>query len=245
MGVFDGQIQTPLAVSDPRTDWKLPPPGALSYAAITADSALAGTNGHDTLLLAGDRDRQMNGNERTRITDNRSHTVGGNQQKQVAGNKDENVVGNFAQTTIGNLHRSIIGATNDLYTAAHTIAHKADQLLDEPVNYMHNIYSVFTQGEKHADHFEDYSLQAGHVLNVIGINNDFKAVQTAVTGAAFEKAGFSIADHAVKLHDAAVDQRFEALDSKVGALQPVVHVAMFHEVAFTQKIIVVGANQAI
>ena len=245
MGVFDGQIQIPLAVLDPRTDYMLPPPGALSYSAITADTALAGTNGHDTLLVAGDRDRQMNGNERTRITQNRSHDVDGNQHKQIVGNKDENIIGNFVHQTTGNLHRSVIGATNDLYTLAHTIAHKANQMVDEPVTYLHNIHNVFTKGEDHGDQFQNYSLQAGHVLNVIGINNDFKGLQTAVIAAAAEKAAVSWADHVANVHDAAVDQRFEVLDSKIGAIQPVVHVAMFHEVAFTQKIIVVGGNQVI
>jgi hypothetical protein len=245
MSVFDGQIQTPLAVPDPKTDYKLPLPGALTYAAITADSALAGTNGHDTLLLAGDRDRQMNGNERTRITQNRSHDVGQNQHKHVVGNKDENVVGNFVQTTIGNLHRSIIGATNDLYTDVHTIAHKADQKLQEPVTYMHDVSTHFTIEQEKHDQFGAYQLFAGNVANFIGVNLDFKGVQGAVIGAAAEHSSISWSEHLAKIHEAAVDQRLEALDSKVGAIQPVVHVAMFHEVALTQKIIVVGANQMI
>ena len=244
-GVFDARVQTPLAVPDPRTDWLLPPPGALSYGAITGDVALAGTNGHDTLLLSGNRDRQMNGNESTRITENRTHTVGGNQQKQIAGNKNENVVGNFLQNTIGNLHRSIIGMTNDLFTGAHTIAHKADQKLQEPVKYMHDVATHFTIEQEKHDQFGLYQLYAGNVSNFIGVNLDFKGLQGAVIGAAGEHSFASWSEHLAKVHDAAVDQRFEAVDSKIGAIQPVVHVAMFHEVAFTQKIVIIGANQVI
>lgn len=245
MAVFAADVQTPLAVPDPQTDYKLPTPGMLSYGAITGTGALAGTTGHDTLLLTGDRDRQMNGNESTRITEDRTHTVSGNQQKQIAGNKNENVIGNFAQQTIGNLHRTIVGATNDLHNGVHTLAHKANQLIQEPVNYMHNIVNTFVNGEEKADNFKMYQLTSRTVINVIGNNHDFKVLQTAAIGGAVEKAGLSWSEHLAKVHDAAVDQRFEAMDSKIGAIQPVVHVAMFHEVAITQKILVIGVNQVI
>ena len=245
MGVFDGQIQIPLAVPDPKTDWTLPPCGALSYSGVTSDRALAGTNGHDCLLLSGNRDRQMNGNESTRITQNRSHDVGGNQHKQVTGNKDENIVGNFNHQTTGNLHRTIIGSTNELYTGCHTLAHKDDQKLQEPTTYMHDVDNHWTiEGEKH-DQFGAYQLYAGSVLNVIGSNIDAKLTQAALIVASAEKTVLSWAEHLAKIHEAAVDQRFEALNSKIGAIQPVMHVTMLHEVAFTQKILVIGANQIV
>lgn len=243
MAIFSGDVQTPLAVPDPLSDYKMPVPGQLNYSAITGVGALAGTTGHDTLLLTGDRDRQMNGNESTRITIDRSHTVTGNQKKQIAGNKDENIVGNFIHQTIGNLHRTIVGATNDLYTAAHTIAHKANQMIQEPVTYMHDVQTMFMKNTEHHDEYQFLQVYAGNAINVIGMNNDFKLVQTALVGAAAEKTGVSYSEHLAKIHDAAVDQRFEAVDSKIGAIQPVVHVAMFHEVAITQKIIVIGVNQ--
>ena len=243
MGVFAADIQTPLAVPDPGSDYKLPPPGALSYAQITQPTALAGTTGVDALLVAGDRDRQMNGNESTRVTQNRSHTVGGDQTKQIAGNKNENVTGNFGQATIGNLNRSIIGATTDLHTGTHAISHKADQHVDEPQKHFHNVVTKFFIANEHHDQFTTYQLVAGNVVNLIGMNNDFKGVQTAVIGAAAEKALASYADHLAHIADKALDARFTAVHNRVGAIQPVVHVAYFHEVAITQKIIVVGVNQ--
>lgn len=243
MGVFNADVQTPRVTSDPGTDHILPPAGSLSYGAITSNSALAGTNGVDTLLVSGDRDRQMNGNESTRITQNRTHTIGGNQQKKIVGNKVENVISNFTQTTIGNLHRSIIGATNDLYTAAHTVAHKANQMLQEPVSYFHDVAEHFVKTREHHDEFQEYQLYAASAINVIGMNNDFKLLQTALIAGAAEKAALSWDEHLAKIHDAALDQRFDTLDGKIGAIQPVVHVTMLHEVAITQKILVVGINQ--
>ena len=243
MAVFSGDVQTPLAVPDPKSDYKMPVPGQLNYGGITGTGALAGTTGHDTLLLTGDRDRQMNGNESTRISQNRSHTVSGNQQKQIAGNKVEDVVGNFAQQTIGNLHRTIVGATNDLYTAAHTIAHKANQMLQEPVTYMHDILEHYQIETEKWDRFIAYQLSALSMTNMAGVNIDLKGTQLALIGASAEHTFASWSEHLAKIADAAVDQRFEALDSKIGAIQPVVHVAMFHEVAITQKILVIGVNQ--
>ena len=245
MSVFAADIQTPLAVKDPGTDYKLPPPGSLSYGAITAESALAGTNGVDTLLVTGDRDRQMNGNESTRVAQNRSHTIQGNQQKKVVGNKLENVIGNFTQTTFQNLSRSVIGMTNDLHTGTHTIAHKANQMLQEPVKYLHDVQEHLRKCESKTDEFNHYQLHAVTVVNSIESNTDFKGLQTAAIAASAEKAGLSADSYFAKIHDAAVDQRFEALDSKIGAIQPVIHVTMLHEVAITQKIIVVGVNQYI
>lgn len=243
MSVFNGQIQTPLAVPDPGTDWMLPPPGSLNYGGITSFSALAGTNGTDTLLVHGDRDRQMNGNESTRITQNRSHTVGGNQQKKVAGNKLENVVGNFAQTTIGNLSRSIIGATNDLYTGAKVVEHKAQQLIQEPVVYLHNIEDRFEKGKNHGDEFLNYSLVSTTAMNYITRNYDFKGLQVAAIGASAEKAILDVGDTTLKIRNSLATHRNEGINSRIGAAQPVVHVTMIHEVAITQKIIILGVNQ--
>jgi hypothetical protein len=243
MGVFNADNKTPRVTSDPGTDHILPPSGSLSYGAITSNSALAGTNGVDTLLVSGDRDRQMNGNESTRISQNRTHTITGNQQKKIVGNKVENVISNFTQTTIGNLHRSTIGATNDLYTAAHTVAHKANQMLQEPVAYFHDVSEHFVKTTEHHDEYQFLQIYAASVINVFGVNMDFKGAQLAAIIGSAEKTAFSSAEHLAKLHDAAVDQRFEALDSKIGAIQPVVHVTMLHEVALTQKILVIGVNQ--
>ena len=245
MGVFDAQVQTALAVPDPRTDWKLPLPWALNYSAITGHTALAGTNGHDTLLLSGNRDRQMNGNESTRVTQNRTHQVGGNQQKQIAGNKNENVVGNFLQTTIGNLHRSIVGATNDLHTGVHTIAHKANQLLHEPVEYMHYIEKITQTGTNYSQMYGFYYSVVGTYTNFVGLNTDFKLMQLGVTAAEASMSGVSTSNRAIRLKDALVESRFQAVEAQVGAMEPAVYVSMLHEVAFTQKIIIIGVNQYI
>lgn len=243
MSVFNANVLVPRAVPDPATDYMLPDAGSLSYGAITSQSALSSTNGVDALLVNGNRDRQMNGNESTRITQDRSHTVGGNQQKKVAGDKTENVVGNFLQTTIGNLHRSVIGATNDLYTLEHSIEHKANQMLQEAAGYYHTIKEFYEKHNSHIDNYIDYMLLSGSVQNFIGINLDFKGVQGAGIGLVGEKHGITLWEKDLEGDIGELKTKLTALDSKVGAIQPAVYITMLHEVAITQKIIVIGVNQ--
>ena len=243
MAVFSADVQTPLATADPMTDYKLPTPGQLLYSAITAVSALAGTIGHDTLLLTGDRDRQMNGNESTRITQDRTHTVSGNHQKQIAGNKNENVVGNFAQQTIGNLQRTIVGATNDLHTAMHTIAHKANQLIQEPVTYMHYVEDKLQKGVDYYQAYGFYESLIGQYTNIVGVNMDLKGVQLGYAGKESNGVLFKDKERGVEISTVMTETSIHMVDSYIGAVQPGVYAAMLHEVAFTQKIITIGVNQ--
>ncbi len=243
MPAFNGQVLTPLAVPDPGTDHRLPSPGALSYGGITGTSAVAGTNGAHATLIHGNNDCQTNGNESTRITQNRSHTIGGNQDKKICGNKTENVVLNFLQTTIGNLHRTVIGATNDIYTSAHSIEHKANQVLKEVAAYFHDVDEHYRKNKEHHDEYKYYQLYARQVTNFIGWNLDFKAIQTAAIGALAEAHGFCHAEKALDTKISGIEGKIDALNSRVGAIQPVVHITMLHEVAITQKILVVGVNQ--
>ena len=181
MSVFDGAIQTPLAVPDPGTDHMLPAPGSLNYSGITAHTALAGTQGVDALLLHGNRDRQMNGSESTRIAGSRTHAVSGSQHKKIGGNKSENVVGNFAQMTLGNLNRSTVGATSDLYTGAHTLEHKSSQLLQQPGTYMHSIQERVQKGQAHTFDLTDYTLVTSSATECIGTKAEYTGSKVSIS----------------------------------------------------------------
>lgn len=243
--VFCADIQTPLAVPDPCTDYMLPPAGSLSYGSITAESALGGTNGVDTLLVAGNRDRQMNGNESTRITQDRSHTVGGNQQKKITGDKQENVTGNFHQTTLSNLHRTVVGATNDVYTAPHTIKHTGDQQVQQPDNFFHAVNTTANKGAEYAQNYGVYRSLIGRYENVVGINIDLKGLQIGFTGGVAETSGNKILEQIFKSDDSEIQIMAMAVETTVMAVNVSMGGGMMHEVAITQKILVVGANQVI
>lgn len=254
MSVFNSTAQTTRAVPDPGTDHTLPPsPGGLGYGAMTSTSGLSGTNGVDTFLLNGDKYCQLNGNEMTFISNNRTHQISGNQSKQISGHKDETVIGNFIQQTVGNLHRTIIGATNDLFTATHTIAHKASQMLQEPVEYFHDVGSSFLKVPvlKH-DEFITYQVYAGSVtqfvgtaVNFIGANADIKGAQGELIGVVGLKHGATFGEEDIEEKLKPINQKISALKSEIGAIQPAVYITMLHEVAITQKILVVGVNQYI
>jgi hypothetical protein len=245
MPAFNAEVQTPLAVPDPGTDHKLPPSGSLSYGVITSTSAVACTNGAHATLIHGNDDCQTNGNESTRITQNRSHTIGGNQDKKITGNKTENVIQNFIQTTLGNLHRTVIGATNDIYAAAHSIEHKANQLLKEPVAYFHDVAEHFVKNTEHHDEYQMYQLYALWATNMIGVNVDLKGSQTALIGFVGEAHGYCHKERVADADIKGIHNDISALKDQVGAIQPSVYIAMFHEVSITQKIIIIGGNQVI
>lgn len=243
---FNGQNQTPRATPDPGTDHKLPPSGSLNYGAIKEPTALAGTNGVDVLLIvSGDRDRQMNGSESTRIVKNRTYTITGNLTKKTSGNKTETLLGNDTRSTMGNVTRNTLGATNDLYTGVHTIAHQADQLAQHPVNTLQDFQTRLVKCASHIDEYSFYQFHALNAINTIDVNTDFKGIQMAVCGAATEATPYSIYQHLTKIHTAPIEQRFKALESKVGALQPAVFITMLHEVTVTQKIFILGMNQSV
>ncbi len=246
MSVFDAIVKTVLQTVDPKTDHKLPTPGSLSYGQITSASALASTTGHDTLLLKGDRDRQMHGNENTVIQQNRTHQVAGNQKKTISGNKDEDIFGNFLHQTTGNLHRTVVGATNDVYTAAHTIAHTADQFLQEPVNFWHNVNNTNNSGAEYAQKYGNYDSLVGSYYNVVGLNVDLKVTQLGYTGAEAVGTGPSLAKHDAKVAAGELNARFDAVYSRIGAIKPVVHLTNIKVTTVTVIVgIAVGENQAI
>ena len=245
MSVFDAKVKIGRDVSDPDTDHSLPPSGALSYGSIKSTSALAGTNGVDTLLVNGNRDRQMNGNESTRVTQNRLHRIGGNQNKQVAGNRVDTVAGNHMHTIMGDTHRAIIGNTNDSYTGGHTVEHKEEQKVQETTTFMHDIKEFL---EKHQWHAEDYAYAwyfAYVVLNVIGSNTELRGAHTEAKLGKVE--GF-IVGLAAGVHETglgACKEEAHVVHNHINVVQPVVAVAMLHEVVITQKILIVGVNQVI
>jgi hypothetical protein len=243
MPAFNGQITTPLAVPDPGTDHLLPSPGALSYGAITSPSAVAGTNGAHATLINGNNDCQTNGNESTRITQNRSHTIGGNQDKKICGNKTENVIQNFLQTTMGNLHRTVIGAALDTYVGEHTVEHKSDQHLSEIAAFYHKVKDYAENHTWHMDDYINYQLHAATVQNFIGWNLDVKGLQNALIGYCGEAHLIKNKADGLENDVKEMQNKITALDDRIGAIQPVVHITMLHEVAITQKILVVGVNQ--
>jgi hypothetical protein len=245
MSVFDGKVKIGRQVADPGTDPSLPTAGSLNYGAIKAVSAMAGTNGVDALLMNGNRDRQINGNESTRITENRSHTVGGNQQKTVSGNRTDMIAGNHLTTTIGNLHRSVVGTTNDLFTGSHAVEHKAPQLLQEPTEFMHMVKNRLSQSESKWDTYAHYLVTAKTQTAFTGHFTDIRLSSFAGTGIATALTPINLHVEGIDNAAKALDNKLAALDSKIGAIQPAIYVTMLHEVAITQKILIIGVNQYI
>lgn len=241
--VFNANVLVPRAVPDPATDHKLPVPGSLNYGGITSQSAVSGLSGVETALIKGDRQWLTQGNESVKITLDRNATVTGNQAEKVAGNQTQTVIGNQLDTTMGNLNRSVIGATNDVYVGKHTVEHKADQLVSEPTSFMHRVESFIERNSEHHDIYKSLWVSAYVAVNVMGLNVDLRVTQAAAMVAQAEVCPVSTAERAIDHKISALDAKIDAVKEEVGAIEPVVKITHLHEVAVTQKILIIGVNQ--
>ncbi|HLH01926.1 MAG TPA: hypothetical protein VKX25_04090 [Bryobacteraceae bacterium] len=236
MSVFDAANKTATVVKDPVTDRNLAPPASLSYGAIASVGALAGTNGVDTNLVFGNRDRQLNGNESTRITQNRSHQIGQNQIEKVGVNKTETTGGNYSETTYGATHTMNVGPTDETFVGTHTVQHKDNQVVEEPVTYLHSIQNFIEQHGFHADFHHITVFYSELFSSFVGVYTDVRPVYVMTTGIS---GSWTYWDNQAK----ALDNKLSAINAKIEAIQPEVSITMVHEVAVTQKILVIGVNQ--
>jgi hypothetical protein len=245
MSVFDKNVKVPRAVHDPKTDKNLPPSGALSWGGIKTSVGLAATTGVDATLIHGDRDRQINGNESSRITMDRHHKVGANQTNLVGADRTDNTAGSHRKTVIGSSQRMHIGPTADTYVDTHCCEHKADQQVQEPVSYMHVINEKFSKYLGKVDEHQQYTFIADVFSSFVTVlYTDYRSTYAMLTPVASASAT------GVNLHAEGFDNATRGFESKIDgikasieAIQPEVSITMLHEVAITQKIIIVGVNQ--
>lgn len=246
MSAFDTTIKTVTRPNGLANDRKLPPLGSLNYRSIAAPTALAGTNGVETFLVTGNRDGRIKGSESTRITQNRSHTIGGNQSKQVAGNRTDNVAGNHLHTVMGDTHRTIIGNTNDTYAGTQSVEYKESQRLHEPVAHMHFIADFF---EKHGWHKEEYDYFSSFINWAVSaiymLNAEFRTAHAELKVAKAEAFGIGLTTHGHEFKLGEEKQETHVIHNHINIIQPVIAVAMVHEVVVTQKIFILGMNQVI
>ena len=244
MGVFDGVPKVVRAVPDPMTDKILPSPNSLSYGGITSPTALGGTCGMDTMLVHGDRDRQIDGSERSRITIDRYHKVGVNQMNLVGENRTDMTTGNHNKTVIGGSNRTHVGPTNDTYVENHAIDHKSDQQLQEPVSYLHFIKEKTGKYYQKSDETHSSLFLADFFSSyVTALYTDVRTGYIMATGVSGAATGVNLHLEGVDNATRGLENKLEGIKSSIEAIQPEVSITMLHEVALTQKIIIVGVNQ--
>jgi hypothetical protein len=132
MSVFSANIITPRAVPDPGTDHTLPPAGALSYAAITSASALAGTNGVDATLVQGDTWMELHGNMTVDIYGHLKSNIFQNHLHKTIGNLNCTIIGNTIDKRIGPQIHTNIAPRNDIFCHTRTECHSQPECQSQP-----------------------------------------------------------------------------------------------------------------
>lgn len=189
MGVFDGKVQVPLAVPDPKTDAKLPPPGALQYGAITTAAALAGTTGVHAALIHGNKWQQLNGSHTENVSVNHQLKITGNRKETVAGNHRHTIVGTTVSTHHGVHHHQNTSARNDLFLQHRTEQHAEKEFEQQTTQRMEHLADEVKeiQNEKHIKGFE-WSIIALKT-EATGTGFETKVTSTSVIGIVAEAKG--------------------------------------------------------
>jgi|GEM_PF-4040781 hypothetical protein len=169
MSAFNGNVATPLAVSDPGTDHKLPAAGSLSYGAITSQTALAGTNGVDTALVKGNEWQHFTGNYTEFIDQNYQLTVKGNRQEMLQSNQKLTVVGKTNETFVGVHNRTNIAPFNQNHVHTATYKHSQPSHVQQPTTYQRHENNVLEYFQEHFEH-------AWFKIGIVGLNIDTTAV---------------------------------------------------------------------
>jgi hypothetical protein len=93
MSAFDSATKVKRAVADPVTDHKLPHPQSLSWAAITAPTAVFGTKGTHCEVVHGDQWNELKGNHTENIAQNQTIKVLGKHKETLVESCYQNIVG--------------------------------------------------------------------------------------------------------------------------------------------------------
>lgn len=229
MGIFAGSTKISRAVTDPGLDHTLPSPGALSWGAITAASAVAGTTGADAKLVHGDRWQQidgnftetMGGNLLSTVTGDQTHSVTGSQTMTVTQDQTETVVGNTLHTMIGPQIVTNMNVRNETRAVTHLHTHGDNFFQYGPDNAFHycetNMGAWIFMSEAEVEHTE---VALHHLeFKIIG-HNYFSGIETAISAIKSENEPMTLAAALVALHLMTAQADVKALEAKAGVLQP-------------------------
>lgn len=263
MPVFDGATKVNRAVLDPGDDKTLPPPGALSYGAVTSPSALAGTTGSDALLVHGNTWRQISGNEMVNIGGNDTINITGNEtvnvfqnsRRTIHQNEFHTVMLNRTMKVIENYNKTIVGICNETIINVHNFVnlnvrnntyvnqkieiHNAPKQSQEPTGW----WQYIKDNTKLYYYKTDIVMGPRIVVTLADISIGLvKAEAYAFKGSAF---GFQVQLICLRMDVRLSDNRIEALCLKLTALNGHMGPLDMQAVALKVMGLALGVNQYI
>ena len=246
MGVFAGNTQIARRVADPITDDTLPSPGSLSWSAITTPAALAGTVGQDCMLVHGSVWRQIQGMETefiggdhmVTVMKTETYTIVKDQILTISGHRIRTVMGNTTDTTIGSHTGVQVGPDNKLNVGPNTETHCAPKAKTDPTSFFDTISNIFFT---YILNIEAALAKVEIFVNYTGFTlSKFEAVVIKS-----EAVGMENSAEGGNLFLCGLENKLDALATRIQAIQPSIGASKLHIVASTIKTIVLGVNQFI
>ena len=244
--VFDKATKIARRVPDPGTDDTLAAAGALTWMTITTPIALATCIGIDAKLVHGDRWQQIEGNVTVNIFKNNTITIFQNEIYIVLGNRTTNIVGNYTKIIIGVYNHTTINAhiqlnisiRNNTYISPKNETHVAPKNTDEPTGFFRKIAQCF---QFDIFQFSFTAIKIDTAINMteavlskfemIAIHTEAKGVENTAEGG--------------NMTLIALENKLDAIGTRIQGLQPSVGALKGHLVGLTLKTLVLGVNQFI
>lgn len=218
--------------------------GKLSSKGMTSATGMSGTNGVETAVITGPRFQRLTGKETIfRIGDVLDNTKG-DWTDMLDGSEDATITKNYTLLVKGDVSETTKGATKQTFTGPTANLFKSEKLADEPLEWFHHVKEVFSYGIFHSDTFFAYSLTGVLGLSGFVANTDLRGVNVGFLAAKGEICPHEFWVKEEKLDLIMMHQRVSVTETFVMAVEPGVGAAMMHEVAVTQEIFALGANQA-
>ena len=241
---FIGDIFLPTRESAATKDKNPPKLGKLSAGGMIDVAGLGSTSGVETAVITGDRFQRLTGKETIYRVGDVIDDTKGDWADKVKGSVDAEITKDYTWLVKGDVVETIKGETKQTYTGAVATVFKSEKMAEEPMEWFHHVNEVFSYGAFHSDNFGAYTLVGGIGLTAFLSNTDLRGIDLGFKAIIGEKHAIELWEKEEKVDITLMMQRIRVTETFVMAVEPGVGAAMMHEVAVTQEIFAVGANQA-
>jgi hypothetical protein len=232
MPTFDGNILTPTRV-DLSGDAFQPGMGILVGSPFTEDALI---HGDSNTVIVGDHFLKITGNSTTNIVQNETYTVTGNRTTMITGNYTKVIIGIYSHTTISNHMQVNISPRINLYCSPQVETHSAPRQAAEPTGWFETVTNIFFS----------YILKFEIAFAKIEVNvNVTEAVLSKFEMCAIhtEAKGIENTAEGGNMFLCGLENKLDAIGSRLQAMQPSLGILKGHVVATTLKTLVLGVNQ--
>jgi hypothetical protein len=245
MACFKGDTFTYTKENASERDARLPSMNNLSMGSIASSSALAGLGGIDTSYVKGTRREYITQDQITERLGNLQDTTHQNETKLVMQDQDEKIQQSSTLQIGQDRWKTTKGNTIEHYLGTNAIVYMSPKNVEEPAEFFHHVEEKISYGTYHMDTFISYALVSASSMSGFLLNLDVRGYNLGLLVAANEFRIIKEKEGAEEVSIVAMRQTIRVTEAFAVGVEPGVAAAYMHEVAITQEILAVGANQAL